>query len=296
MAQTFEQQFPANHRQAAYWNVDIAQKWIDHQAALDLRFQAITDLLIGRAAPVAGECLIDVGCGTGATLLAAAPRVVPGGRLLGVDISAPMLEVARRRVLEAGLTSSLDLAQVDVQTHSFEAGGFDLALSRFGVMFFADPPAAFANLRTALRPGGRLAFVCWTDFGANPFFCLPLEVAVRHLGPPEERPPRAPGPFAFSEADYVRAILEQAKFDEIRIERVEVPVETPVGPAEEAAFACNLGPASSLIRERGGDGEAVAAALRSEIAAALAPFATADGMRIPAVVSMVTARRTTGAG
>lgn len=290
MADDFEQRFPANHRQAAYWNVDIAQKWIDHQAALDLRFRAITDLLIERARPAPGERVIDVGCGTGATLLAVAPRVTPGGSVLGVDISAPMLEVARRRVGAAGL-SPVEFAQVDVQTHRFEPHRFDLALSRFGVMFFSDPVAAFTNLRSALRPGGRLAFVCWTDLGTNPFFCLPLEVAVRRLGPEEEeRSPRAPGPFAFSEADYVHEILAAARFQDIRIDRVEAAIETPTGPDEEAAFACNIGPAARLVRERSGDDpEAAIAALQPEIAAALARFATADGMRIPAIVSMVTA-------
>ena len=289
MAEDFESRFPANHRQAAYWNVDIAQKWIDHQAALDLRFRAITDLLIERAAPAPGERVVDIGCGTGATLLEVAPRVGPKGLVLGLDLSAPMLEVARRRVAEAGL-AAVELAQVDVQTHEFEPQSFDLALSRFGVMFFSDPVGAFANLRTALRPGGRLAFVCWTDLDANPFFSMPLQVGVRHLGPEEERPPRAPGPFAFREAGYVHEILAGAGYEQIRVERTEVVVETTGGPDEEAAFACNVGPVARLIRERSEDAEGTAAVLRPEIAAELARFATADGMRIPAIVSMVTAR------
>lgn len=287
MSQKFERAFPANPQQAAYWTVDIADKWVDNQVALDRRFRAITAALIERAAPRANERVVDVGCGTGATTLELAEAVGPGGHVLAIDISAPMLEVARRRARDAGL-AHVELLLADAQTHDFRADN-DLVASRFGVMFFGDPFAAFGNLRRALRPGGRLAFACWTDVEANPWFHLPLEAAIRHLGPPEKKHPRAPGPFAFAEAGYVREILDGAGFAEIRIERTERPIEIEATLAEEAAFAADMGPAARLIRERAADPDAAGRAIRGDVAEAFRPFETTSGMRFPSVVSLVSA-------
>lgn len=287
-SEDFERAFPANAAQAAYWNVDIASKWVDNQAALDRRFQAITDALIERAAPGPGEWAVDVGCGTGATTLELAKAVGGDGHVLAVDISEPMLEVCRRRVADAGL-DQVRLLLVDAQTYAF-AREADLLASRFGVMFFGDPVAAFGNLRSALRPGGRLSFACWRELEANPWFHLPLEIASRHFGPPEKRHPRAPGPFAFAEADYVRSILERAGWERIRIERAELAIEIEATIVREATFAASMGPAARLIRERAADPEAAARAIGADIADAFRPFETGSGMRFPAVVSLVTAR------
>ncbi|HEX6142243.1 MAG TPA: methyltransferase domain-containing protein [Geminicoccaceae bacterium] len=289
MSEDFERAFPANAAQAAYWNVDIADKWVDNQVALDRRFQAITDALIGRAGPRLGERVLEVGCGTGATTLALAEAVGPAGHVLGVDISGPMLRLAGRRVRDEG-HDHVTLLQADAQTHTFERSASDLVASRFGVMFFSDPVAAFRNLRWALRQNGRLAFACWTDLEANPWFAHPLEIASRHLGPPEPRHPHAPGPFAFADGAHVHSILEGAGFAEILVDREEIPIDIE-GPAEdEAAFASHMGPAARLIRERAADPDAVAQAIQTEVADAFRPFATAGGVRFPAVVFLVSAR------
>lgn len=288
MNEDFERRFPANPQQAAYWTVDIAGKWVDNQVALDRRFGAITDALIERASPRSGERVVDVGCGTGATTLELARAVGSDGRVLAIDISEPMLEVARRRIEAAGF-AWVDLLLADAQVHRF-AAGHDLVASRFGVMFFGDPVAAFRNLKAALEPDGRLAFACWTELEANPWFHLPLEAATRRLGPPETKHPRAPGPFAFSEAAYVRQILESAGFTGIRIERTEIPIEIEATCGEEAAFAADMGPASRLIRERAADPAATSQRIAAEIADAFRPFETSAGLRFPSVVFLVTAR------
>lgn len=289
MSEDFERAFPANAAQAAYWNVDIAGKWVENQAALDRRFRAITDALIERAHPRPGERVLEVGCGTGATTLALADAVAPAGYVLAVDISEPMLEVARRRVRDAG-HGHVTLLRADAQTHVFEQSASDLVASRFGVMFFSDPVAAFANLRWALRQNGRLAFACWTELEANPWFSHPLEVASRQLGRPEQRHPRAPGPFALAERAYVRSILEDAGFADVRIDRAEIAIEVEGTVEDEAAFASTMGPAARLIRERAADPDAVARTIQAEVAGAFRPFATASGVRFPAVVLLVSAR------
>ena len=176
------------------------EKWVRHQAFIDQQLEAVTDLLLQTAAVRVGEAVLDVGCGPGATLLRLAAVVGKEGHVLGCDVSAPMLALARQRIAAAGIRN-VDVVQADAQSHGFAENAFDLVISRFGVMFFADPTAAFAKLRQPLKPGGRLAFVCWAPLADNPFFLLPIQIATRHLGPVEPTPPRAPGPLAFSQPD-----------------------------------------------------------------------------------------------
>ena len=150
--------------------------------------------------------MLEIGCGTGAFTVPLAEAVGDNGEVVGADISAAMLAGAKKRLAEAGLRH-VSVIEADAQTHKFAPGRFDLIASRFGVMFFADPAAAFANLFAAARPGGRLCFACWGPLEENEHWLVPYRVALRHLGPPEPKPPRAPGPMAFAEPDYVRGFL-----------------------------------------------------------------------------------------
>ena len=233
--------FGENEAQGQYWNSAAGEKWVGHQAVIDRQLEAVTDLLLQTAAPQAGEAVLDVGCGTGAMLLRLAAAVGERGSLLGCDISSPMLELARQRIAAAG-ARNVEFVQADAQSHEFAEDAFDLVVSRFGVMFFADPAAAFANLRRPLRPGGRLGFVCWGPLADNPFILLPMQVATRHLGPAEPPPPRAPGPLAFSDPDYVSDILTAAGWSDVRVESREPPRnDRPPAPGRLAGSRSGTG-------------------------------------------------------
>src|ERR1700756_4250810 len=148
----------ANADQIAYWNGPNGQRWTDRQASQDVLLAPVSQLLIDRIGPKAGDRIVDIGCGCGATSIALAERVAPDGFVLGVDISAPML--ARARQL-APKELPVDFALADATVYPFDPGSFDLLVSRFGVMFFAEPALSFAHLRKELRPSGPLAFACW---------------------------------------------------------------------------------------------------------------------------------------
>jgi SAM-dependent methyltransferase len=277
----------ANADQAEYWSSEPGRRWIACQEALDQRFGPLTDLLIARARILAGECVVDVGCGTGATTSQLAGGVGAHGSVLAVDISEPLLAVARRRVMQSG-HANVRFVRDDAQTHRFERGCYDLVMSRFGVMFFDDPVSAFRNLLGALRAGGRLTFVCWGPLEDNPYFGIPLQVGIEKLGPPEPRPARAPGPMALSEPDYIEEILDGAGFADIAIDRASTWLPGAQSARDEAELMSVVGLLARLLKERGAD-EATRRTLVDTLTEHLAPYLTADGVRLPAILHVVTA-------
>jgi SAM-dependent methyltransferase len=278
----------ANTAQHQYWNTVAGPRWVGLAGFVERRVSAVNDLLLARSGVAAGENVLEIGCGTGATTVPLAEAVGPSGRVLGVDLSEPMLEGARKRVAESGL-GNITLLQADAQVHPFEPSRFDLITSRFGVMFFADPFAAFGNLLPAERPGGRLCFVCWAPLADNKHWLIPYEVALRHLGPPAPQPPRAPGPMAFGDPEYVRSFLKTAGFADISIER-ETPLITGSTPEEEAEHACIMGPSGRLIDEKKPE-EALRERIRREMVEAFAAYARGKELLLPSTVFVVTARR-----
>jgi SAM-dependent methyltransferase len=182
------------------------------------------------------------------------------------------------------------LLEADAQVQPFEPGQFDLITSRFGVMFFADPAAVFANLLLAVRPGRRLCFVCWAPLEDKQHWQISYEVVLRHLGPPAPQPPRMPGPLAFSDPDYVRSILERAGFANVVIDR-ETPDIIGSPPEEEAEHACIMGPPARLIDEKKPD-DAVRETIKREMREAFAAYARNGPMLLPSTVFLVTAHRT----
>jgi SAM-dependent methyltransferase len=278
----------ANTAQHQYWNTVAGPRWVGLAGFVERRVAGVNDLLLTRSGVAAGEKVLEVGCGTGATTVPLAEAVGRSGRVLGVDLSEPMLEDARKRVTESRL-GNITLLQADAQVHPFEPGRFDLITSRFGVMFFADPFAAFGNLLPAARPGGRLCFVCWAPLEDNRHWLIPYEVALRHLGPPAPQPLRAPGPLAFSDPDYVRSILDTAGFVDIAIDR-ETPLITSSTPEEEAEHACIMGPSGRLIDEKKPD-EVLRETIRQEMTQAFAAYARGQELLLPSTVFVATARR-----
>jgi SAM-dependent methyltransferase len=278
----------ANTAQHEYWNTVAGPRWVGLGGFVERRVQAVNDLLLARSAVAASESVLEIGCGTGAATVPFAQAVGARGRVVGVDISEPMLAGARQRIAESGLRN-VTLLKADAQVHRFEPNRFDLITSRFGVMFFADPMAAFTNILPAARPGGRLCFVCWATLQENRHWLIPLEVALRHLGPPAPSDPRAPGPLAFSDPGYVRSILDTAGFADVTIDH-ETPVIFGSTPEEEAEYACAMGPPARLIDEKK-PGEAVREAIRREMIETFAAYAQGKEMRLPSTVFLVTARR-----
>jgi len=278
----------ANAAQQEYWNTIAGPRWVGLEGFVERRVRAVNDLLLVRSAVRAGERVLEIGCGTGAFTVPLAEAVGERGEVLGADISAAMLTEARKRLAETGLRN-ISLVEADAQTHQFEPGRFDLVTSRFGVMFFADPTAAFANILGAARREGRLCFACWGSLDDNRHWLIPYEVVLRHLGPPAPKPPRAPGPTAFADPDYVRSFLGAAGFEAVEIHR-ETPDILASTPREEAEHACIMGPSARLIDEKNPD-EAARQTIRREIEEAFAAYAKDDGTRLPSTVFLVAARR-----
>jgi SAM-dependent methyltransferase len=252
-----------NADQIAYWNAGAGPIWVALQETLDRQLHGLGLAAIDALKPRAGERLIDIGCGCGDTTLELARRVGPAGSVLGVDISAPMLDVARERAEAAGLAQAA-FERADAQTAAFEPA--DGAFSRFGVMFFADPPAAFANIRRALKPGGRIAFVCWRSVAENPWITAPMAAAAHLLPPPTPPTPGAPGPFAFADPDHLRGVLSAGGFQAINIE----PCDQKIGWADvdtAVRAALNVGPLGAVLRENLALVEPVRAAVRDALAA-----------------------------
>jgi SAM-dependent methyltransferase len=274
-----------NSAQAEYWNSNAGQKWTDHQEHQDQVLRPISDRLIAAAEPKPGDRVIDVGCGCGATTIDFAERVGPAGAALGLDVSEPMLRRARERA-PRNLPITLELA--DATVYPFEPEAADLVVSRFGVMFFADPAKSFANLRKGLKPGGRLAFACWREAKQNPFFILPLREAGKHAPPLPETGPEDPGPFAFASEARVRRILGDAGFADIGLEAHDLELDIAVGRGLDAAVraATTIGPTSRMLD---GESEAIRAAATADIRKALAAHARGESVPLGAAIWIVTA-------
>jgi SAM-dependent methyltransferase len=257
-----------NAAQISHWNEAAGPTWVATQRERDQELGPLGLRAMEALGPCQGERIIDVGCGCGDTTLELARRVGPAGLALGADISAPMLDVARQRAGAEGLTQAR-FVQVDAQTHAFEPA--DGVFSRFGVMFFADPAAAFANLRKALRPGGRVAFVCWRALAENQWISVPMAALAPLIpAPPAAPPPNAPGPFAFADRDRLRAILADAGFADISIEANNQRIGW--GDLAGAVRATmSIGPVAQVLREYPALQEDIAAAIGEALAAHASP-------------------------
>ena len=259
----------ANTAQFDYWNDQAGRTWAALQQQLDRQIAPLGLAAMRALAPQASQRVLDIGCGCGDTTLELARRVAPGGSVLGLDISAPMLAVARER---AAGEPGIEFLQADAQTTHFEIK-FNAAFSRFGVMFFADPASAFATIATALRPGSKLAFVCWRTPAENVWMSAPFVAAQPLLPVLPTDDPNAPGPFAFANPDRVRGILHDAGYVNITI----TPHDEAIGGFDlETAvhLALRVGPLGRLLREAPEQTDKVKAAVRD----ALHGYNSAEGI------------------
>ena len=270
----------ANTEMIEYWNGPVGERWAKLQEQIDASLARISRAIIAFADPRPRERVLDIGCGAGTTTYALAKAVGNEGSVTGVDISEPMLAVARAR------GRGVNFRKADAAVHLFHPT-HDLVFSRFGVMFFDDPIRAFANIRKAVKPHGRIAFVCWRDLRENIWASAPI-AAARDLVP--EQPPAdpyAPGPYAFADGERLANILAKAGYRNIRLEALDTEVNLGATLDDATAQVLNIGP---LARAATGLDDATREKIRAVVRGALAPYEMPEGITPPASCWLVGAK------
>lgn len=270
-----------NDAQIEYWNGQAGETWASAQERMDVMLEPLSDQAVDKAAPQASERVLDIGCGCGATSLALAQR---GALVTGIDISAPMLARARERSAQM---SDLEFLEADAAVHP-HSSDHQLVFSRFGVMFFADPIAAFANLRTALDEQGRLVFLCWQSPAENPWVSVAGRALQPHLPVQETPDPRAPGPFAFADPDYLNDVLVQAGYHNIVLDNTRATLHLGDSLDSAMEFQGQIGPTARVLSEM--EGEARESAIRAA-REALSAHVTEAGLDLGAATWLVSATR-----
>ena len=235
-----------NEAQGKFWNDAPGQSWVKHDLVMNLRLGNISDILFDRLKGVSASNALDIGCGTGSTSIKMAETLAQDSRVTGIDISEPMLQRAREKAADL---ENVSFVTADAQVFQFEPGKFDAAISRFGVMFFEDPTKAFANMRSAMKPGSQFTFVCWAPYAENEFFSLPLKTVLEFVPSEYELVANAPGPLAFSDKDYLSGILQSSGFSNSNIEVVKTSVDTEDTPEEDATLLMQIGFGARAVRE-----------------------------------------------
>lgn len=275
----------ANTEQAEAWDGETGRHWAAHDAEYARISRRLTARMFDLAAIEAGEAVLDIGCGAGATTYEAARRAAPG-RALGLDLSTDMLALARERATDLGL-ENVGFERADAQVHPLEPGGFDIAISRFGAMFFEDPVAAFANIRSALAPAGRIALMSWAPPDRNEWI---REVRATLAGGIElpSPPPGAPGMFGLAQPSRVSAILDEAGYASVEVTELEELCELGPDPDSALAFISGTGFASTILEAHSPEGREERLA---ELRGLFADRETPDGVLMGATVLLTSARR-----
>ena len=274
-----------NAPQIEYWNGPAGDRWASLADSQDVMLDALGAAAMDACDIQPGHTVLDTGCGSGATTIEIARRVGAKGRVLGVDVSAPMLDVGRAR-LEALEIDGVTFDNKDVATYAFEEETFDRVFSRFGVMFFLDPISAFSNIRGGMKSGGRLAFVCWQALNSNPWLEIPFEIALKYLPAPPRNGPEEPGPMAFADPDRVQRILSGAGFSDIELDSLEAAVPLQDEPAASSKQLAQLGPTARLLVDAPED---IKTRVEDELCQALADFQTDSGVMMDSATWIVSA-------
>jgi ubiquinone/menaquinone biosynthesis C-methylase UbiE len=272
--------------QRTFWNSEATRRWVTEQARIDRFMAEGTEAALAAAAPKQGERVLDVGCGTGTTVLRLAEGVGPSGRVLGVDISEQQLALARQRVAAAGVHEA-QLVLDDAATHHFAPETFDLGFSRFGVMFFADPVAAFRNIRGAMKRSGRLLLAVFRSGPENPW-ATASAAAISHLvPPPAPLGPEEPGQFSWSDPERVKRILDSAGFRNVVLTPLDLSFVMGRNAAEAAEFATFIGQGARLLH---GQPDETRQAARVAFESFFKPHEDAKGVTLPGALWLVSAQ------
>jgi ubiquinone/menaquinone biosynthesis C-methylase UbiE len=272
-----------NAQQVEFWNGPAGERWASSHESLDWALSMINAAFMAFVAAKPGERVLDIGCGNATATLALSQAVGARGSATGIDISIPMLRVARER--SRASSAHVEFIEADASAYKFKPA-FDLIVSRFGVMFFADPEPAFANIRKGLAPKGRLAFVCWRTMPENTWAWTPLAAARNLLPPQEPMDPYAPGPFAFAEVERTLSILRDAGFTEPRAERLDTVMLLGANVDEASRFSLEVGPLARLVAEAD---EATRNKVRDAVRSVLGQYETPAGIAPPAACWLVSA-------
>jgi SAM-dependent methyltransferase len=268
---------------AKMWKGRSGRAWVELQGLLDGMLQPLADVLAADVPTGANEHVLDVGCGAGASTRAAARRLNAEGRCTGVDISGALIEAARVQTLSEGAT--LDYIEADAETHTFPPAAFDRVISRFGVMFFADPVRAFANLRAAAKPGARMHLITWRSPADNPFMTTAERAAARYLPDMPKREPNAPGQFGLADADFTRGILNESGWRAIAIDAFDAPCTLPTSELER--YFTRAGPLAAMLDDMD---DARRADIIATVHNAFMPYVEGDTVRFTSAVWQVRAR------
>lgn len=272
--------------QHSFWNEVQGPKWVRLHQRIEPTFTPISVRTIDGLAPKPGEHVLDVGCGCGETSLLLAERVAPGGSVTGIDISRPMLDLARERADRAG--APITFLEANAQFYDFEPDTFDCVFSRFGVMFFDDFAAAFANLLRATKPGGRMAFVTWRTRRDNPWAMTAVPIAKPHVELPPRPEPGAPGQFAFEDEEFVREFLARAGWSDIGFERFDADLKVGETVESAADFLIEMGPVAAPLAAAEPETRAL---VTRELREALKAHARPEGVFLSSSTWLVTARK-----
>lgn len=276
----------ANSEEREFWSGPSGQSWITFEGQQDRLLSGVSDAVLAHANLAFGERILDIGCGTGALSVAAADLVGEAGHVLATDISKPMLSRAAERLAPFPQARTLF---ADVQTVDWQTPSFDGAISRFGVMFFADPPAAFANIAAALRPGARMTFAAWAPVAENPYWRDPPRIAADRLGPVPKSTPNSPGPMGLADRDWSLAQFRSAGLEDVECLTVDVPLAVDGSPTDAADLALVIGPAARVVRlHEATPGDRMA--IRDAIAEEFSCYREGDRVQIPATILIYTAR------
>jgi SAM-dependent methyltransferase len=277
---------PVTPSQAEYWNSPATRIWADEHDRFDRMFAGLTQAVLAAASPQSGEHILDIGCASGTTLIALAEKIGPTGSATGVDISAHSVARAQQRLAERKLPQA-KIVLADMAGHPFQPASLDLAFSRFGVMFFTDPVAAFTHLHAALKPDGRIVLAAFRAPAENTWTTSAMAAIAHHLPPTPPPAPDAPGQFAFANPDRVTGILTAAGYNNITLTPHTAPV--PLGTAMEAATAAmSFGPIQRATHDAP---EGLKTKIREELFTFFKAHEGPEGVSLPGSIWIIQAKK-----